>query len=312
MSAFNIIFAGTPEFAAITLKALIKSEHTVKAVYTQPDRPAGRGQVLRPSAVKEVAIKHNLPLFQPETLKSSDEQEKLKKLHADLMIVVAYGLILPKPVLCIPRLGCINIHASLLPRHRGAAPIQRAILAGDDKTGITIMQMDEGLDTGPMLYQKECPIFLDDTSGTLHDRLAELGAESLLKTLQTLEDIKPKSQDSELATYAHKISKEEARIDWNQNAEQILQHIHAMNPWPIAYAQCGDIHLRIFSACILKNNSDKKPGEILKAEDEGLEIATKTHVLRILTMQLPGGKVLPVKDILNSKRHLFKQGVCLI
>jgi methionyl-tRNA formyltransferase len=311
VTAYNIIFAGTPPFAATALLALLASEHTVKAVYTQPDRKAGRGQVLRPSAVKEVALSHHLPLHQPLSLKELSEQEKLKNIQADLMVVVAYGLILPKAILDAPQLGCINIHASLLPHHRGAAPIQRAILEGDEKTGITIMQMDEGLDTGPILYQNECPIYLDDTSSALQDRLAQLGADALMKTLHALPEIKPKKQENSQATYAHKISKEEAHIHWNKKARDLSQHIRAMNPWPIAYGFCGDMNIRIFECQILKTESHKKPGEIIKADDQGLDVATADHDLRILKMQLPGGKILPVKDILNSKRHLFLPGMSL-
>ena len=212
----RIIFAGTPEFSASCLDALLKTQHEIVAVYTQPDRPAGRGRKLRPSPVKTLAEQHQLPIFQPASLKHADEQVALQALNADLMVVVAYGLILPQPVLDAPRLGCINVHASLLPRWRGAAPIHRALLAGDDTTGITIMQMDAGLDTGDMLSKVECPIFADDTSGTLHDRLAELGAQALVDCLNPLAagTLIPEAQDGSRACYAHKLEKQEGEIDW--------------------------------------------------------------------------------------------------
>lgn len=225
VSSYHIIFAGTPLFSVAALEALIQSPHKVIAVYTQPDRPSGRGRKLTSSPVKEQALKHGLPVYQPETLKNAEEQQRLVDLKADLMVVVAYGLILPKAVLQAPRLGCMNIHASLLPRWRGAAPIQRAIVEGDTETGITMMQMDEGLDTGAMLYKVHCPIAQDDTSETLHNRLAPIGADALLHTLTHLTSIKPEPQNHGLATYAHKITKEEAEIDWSTPADVIARKI---------------------------------------------------------------------------------------
>ena len=235
----KVIFAGTPEFSVKTLEALIHSSHSVVAVYTQPDRPAGRGRQLTKSPVKQLAEFNHIPVLQPTTLRDPVEQQKLMDFKADVMVVVAYGLILPKPVLSAPRLGCINIHASLLPRFRGAAPIQRAILAGDTETGITIMQMDEGLDTGAMLKKIYCPIEKTDTSATLHEKLAKLGADALIETLENLTTITPEPQDESKATYAHKISKEEAEIDWHTSAKELSQKIRAFDPWPVAFFKLG-------------------------------------------------------------------------
>ena len=232
--ALNIIFAGTPDFAAVALAALLESEHNVIAVYTQPDRPAGRGRKLKASPVKQLALEHNLPVLQPTSLKGAEEQQQLADFQPDLMVVAAYGLLLPKVVLETPRYGCLNIHASLLPRWRGAAPIQRAILAGDSESGVTIMQMDEGLDTGGMLYKLTTPIDDGDSAQQLHDRLAELGADALLQTLAKLPGgLEPEPQDEAQATYAKKLDKQEAAIDWTHSARQITRQINAFNPWPV-------------------------------------------------------------------------------
>lgn len=305
----NIIFAGTPSFSAIILEALINEGYHIKAVYTQPDRPAGRGQKLTLSPVKELAIKHQLPVYQPKTLRDTNEQAILTNLHADIMVVVAYGLLLPLPILQAPRLGCINIHASLLPRWRGAAPIQRAILAGDKKTGITIMQMEEGLDTGPMLYSVECPIDLNDTTQTLHDKLALLGANALLTSVRELSTLTPEKQDNNLATYAHKISKHEATIDWHLSAVEIDCKIRAFNPWPVAQTTMDGLIVRIWEAQIRElAMTNIEPGKIIQATKDNIDVATSKGVLRILKMQLPGGKTLPVKDILNAKQGMFEVG----
>jgi len=309
--SLQIIFAGTPEFAAVTLEALLHSPHKIKAVYTQPDRPAGRGQKLTPSPVKELAIKNHLPVYQPQTLRDEQEQKKLADLQADVMIVVAYGLLLPVPVLTAPKLGCINVHASLLPRWRGAAPIQRAILAGDKKTGVTIMQMEAGLDTGPMLYKAECTIEKNDTSQILHDRLAKLGADALLKTLVQLPQLKPETQNAALVTYAHKITKEEARLDWNVSAEELNYKIRAFNPWPVAFFMLNGQPVRVWQAEIIEKNAAAKPGTIMQADASGIDIATGKNSLRLLKMQLPGGRVLSVADILNSRRDVFAVGTVL-
>jgi methionyl-tRNA formyltransferase len=306
--SLNIIFAGTPVFSAVTLDALIHSGCSIKAVYTQPDRPAGRGQKLLASPVKELGLRYDLPVYQPLSLRDVDEQRRLVAFQADLMIVVAYGLLLPKPILEAPRLGCINIHASLLPRWRGAAPIQRAILAGDKKTGITIMQMEEGLDTGPMLYCMECPIEDRDTTQTLHDRLAQLGADALLKTLTQLQAMSPITQNNELATYAHKILKDEAVLDWQLSADELDRKIRAFNPWPIAQTYLGEQTVRIWDAKVIERISVKKPGEIIHSHAEGIDVSTSKNVLRILKMQLPGGRCLPVADILNARYEDFAAG----
>lgn len=311
--SLKIIFAGTPAFSVPTLDALIHSEHHIQAVYTQPDRPAGRGRQLTLSPVKQLAQQHHLPIYQPVTLRDESEQKILVNLNADVMIVVAYGLLLPKVVLNAPRFGCLNIHASLLPRWRGAAPIQRAILAGDSTTGITIMQMDEGLDTGAMLQKIACPILANDTSQTLHDRLAILGKETLLKTLENLSQnlLNPEVQDSSIATYAAKMTKEEARLNWQLSAIELERKVRAFNPWPIAFIENAQTTLRIFSATILENETHATPGTILNAGKAGLDIATSKGIFRILTAQLPGGRVLPIADILNAHRDQFKPGMVL-
>lgn len=310
----KIIFAGTPEFAAVALQALIQSEHTIQAVYTQPDRPAGRGRQVTQSAVKQLALKHNLPVYQPLSLRDAAAQEELASIKADIMVVVAYGLILPLRVLQIPKLGCINIHASLLPHWRGAAPIQRAILEGDQQTGVTIMQMDEGLDTGPMLHQVHCPIKTTDTSETLHNRLAELGAEAVLTVLRQLSEGKIDSipQKGSQASYAHKITKDEAHIDWSKSAEAIHRQIRAFQPWPVAVTSMGEMSLRIWHAEVQNTESTKNaPGTIVELSSEGIDIATGKGILRLLQIQKPGSRVLPVKDFLNAKPEGFVVGSTL-
>ena len=307
----NIIFAGTPEFSAVTLDALLQTQHKIVAVYTQPDRPAGRGRKLTPSAVKQRALEHNLPIYQPATLKDLQEQQILIDLKADLMIVVAYGLILPLPILQAPKFGCFNIHASLLPHWRGAAPIQRSILTGDAKTGVTIMQMDAGLDTGSMLYKVECPIGSKDTSEILHDRLAKLGAEALLITLDRLanNELHPEPQDNAHATYAHKISKEEATLNWTCSARELDQKIRAFNSWPVAQTMMSGQILRIWQAEVLELHSTHvQPGRILHVCLDGIDVATGDGVLRLQKMQLPGGRVLSTADLLNSRRDDLHSG----
>jgi len=294
----KIIFAGTPAFAAESLKTLMTSSHEVVAVYTQPDRPSGRGQRLTASPVKELAIKQGIPVQQPSSLKPLEAQAMLANFNADLMVVVAYGLILPRAILTTPRLGCLNIHASLLPQFRGAAPIQRAILAGLPKTGITIMQMEAGLDTGPMLYKLECPIHANDTTASLHDRLAKLGSEAIVYTLTHLATLIPEKQDDRLATYAAKISKEEAKIDWQQSAEDIALQVRAFNPWPIAYTS----NFRIWEAAVLQEEVNTLPGVIVATCKEGVTVATGKYCLQIKKLQFPGGRVLSAADVLNSPR----------
>lgn len=313
MSSLRIIFAGTPDFAATALSALIKSEHEVVAVYTQPDRPAGRGRKLRASPVKEVALENNIPVLQPESLKDANEQETLRSFQADVMVVAAYGLILPQVVLDIPRLGCLNIHASLLPRWRGAAPIQRAIAAGDKESGITIMQMNAGLDTGDILQLAPCPINDNDSGGSLHDRLAEIGASAILKTLNDLDSgkIKPQTQDDSLATYAHKLDKQEAQINWQNTAVEIERLIRAFNPWPVAFTNLNDKTLRIWQAQALQQDSDAEAGTVISCDKKGIDISCGEGVLRLLKIQPSGSKAMDIAAFMNGHAKQLPPGTLL-
>jgi len=300
----NLVFAGTPEFAVSALKALLDAGHTLLAVYTQPDRPAGRGRKLGMSAVKEFALAHGLRVHQPVTLKSESEAETLRALKPDALIVIAYGLILPKSILSIPQYGSINVHASLLPRWRGAAPIQRAIEAGDAKTGVTIMQMDEGLDTGAMLALAEIPIGADDNAATLHDRLANLGGRLLVDTLAQLVRgaIAPQAQDSARATYAAKLKKEEARLDWSAHAELLARRVRAFNPWPVAHTTLDGQALRLWHAQAESGTpTGQPPGTVLSADADGVRVQCANGVLRITRLQLEGGKVLEARAFLNGR-----------
>lgn len=293
--SYKIIFAGTPEFATAPLQALLDSKHQVIAVYTQPDRPAGRGRKLTASPVKQLAEEHQIPVFQPSSLRDETAQKELANLNADLMIVVAYGLLLPLEILQAPKLGCLNIHASLLPRWRGAAPIQRAIEAGDAKTGITIMQMDIGLDTGDMLHKIATKILPEDTAQTLHDRLMSLGSQALLETLENLTQITPEKQDETLANYAAKLNKAEAEIDWQQDAQTLVRKIQAFNPWPMAFTNFAGEPLRILSAevcfdeTLTKEFAHAKTGEIVRCDKNGLLIKAQPGLVIAKVVQ-PAGK----------------------
>ncbi len=313
MSApLKIIFAGTPDFAARHLDALLASEHQVVGVFTQPDRPAGRGNKLTPSPVKILAQAHDIPVFQPKSLKPEENQHLVADLQADIMVVVAYGLILPKAVLVMPRLGCINVHGSLLPRWRGAAPIQRSLWAGDTETGVTIMQMDVGLDTGDMLHKLSCPITAEDTSASLYEKLAQLGPQGMLLTLDLLAsgNAKPEVQDEALVSYAEKLSKEEARLDWSLPAAQLERCIRAFNPWPMSYFIIEEQPVKVWQATILPHQN-KQPGEILHADKQGIQIATADGVLNLLTLQPAGKKAMSAQDLLNSRREWFVAGTVL-
>lgn len=298
----RIIFAGTPVFAATALDALLNADHEIVLVLTQPDRPAGRGMKTAASAVKLFAQQQDLALLQPLTLKSAEIQTQLLALAADVMIVAAYGLILPETVLKIPRLGCLNIHASLLPRWRGAAPIQRAILAGDHETGITIMQMDAGLDTGAILLKRSIAITPDDTTQSLHDKLGLLGAQSVVEALVLLQQGKLVStvQDETLACYAAKIKKTEAEIDWQQSAEQIDRVVRTFNPNPGAYTYFRDIILKIWQAKVVAGRAAGKPGEIISVDREGITVACGSNMLQVEIVQKPGGKKLSSTDFLTG------------
>ena len=309
--ALRIVFAGTPEFAAEHLKALLGTSHQIVAVYTQPDRPAGRGQKLMPSPVKQLALEHDIPVYQPQTLRDADAQAELANLQADLMVVVAYGLILPQVVLDTPRLGCINSHASLLPRWRGAAPIQRAIEAGDSESGVTVMQMEAGLDTGPMLLKTHTPISAEDTGGSLHDRLANLGPAAVIEAIAGLAagTLKGEVQNDALATYAHKLNKEQAQLDWSRPAGELELLIRAFNPWPICQSSLNGAALKVHAAKLGEGSG--KPGEILAASKEGLTVACGSGALLLTRLQLPGGKALNFADLYNSRRDQFAIGTVL-
>jgi methionyl-tRNA formyltransferase len=306
----NIIFAGTPAFSVPALQALLDSRHRVVAVYTQPDRPAGRGRRTVESPVKQLAIQHQLPVCQPHSLKPGEVQAALAGLHPDLMVVVAYGLILPPAVLAIPRLGCVNVHASLLPRWRGAAPIQRAILAGDADTGVCLMQMEAGLDTGPVLACKSCAIAADDTGSRLHDKLALQGARLLAANLDALErgHLVPRPQDDAQASYAGKLEKSEARIDWGRPATDLARMVRAFNSWPVAETRYDGRQLRIWEAIPVQGDVTVPPGTVLSATREGIDVACGDGHLRILRLQLPGARAVPAADFINA--HSL-EGVCL-
>ncbi len=307
----RIIFAGTPEFAAVALQALLNGPHQIVGVYTQPDRPAGRGRKLTPSPVKVLALEHKIPVYQPSTLKDTLQQATLADLKADVMVVAAYGLMLPEAVLSAPRYGCINIHASLLPRWRGAAPIQHAIFAGDRETGITIMQMDAGLDTGAMLHLCRCPVSTSDTGSSLHDHLAKVGATAITRVLEQLPQYQSMAQpqNNDLTTYATKLNKSDAAINWQRAALQIEHQVRAFNSWPVAYTDLQDIRVRVWMAHALQSvQHAATPGTILASTAQGLDVACGEGVLRLESIQLPGARALSVAQVLNAKQALFQPG----
>ena len=309
-TSLRIIFAGTPDFAARHLDALLTSGHQIVGVFTQPDRPAGRGKKLMPGPVKVLAETHGLPVFQPASLRPEENQKLVADLNADVMVVVAYGLILPKAVLDMPRLGCVNVHGSLLPRWRGAAPIQRALWAGDAETGVTIMKMDVGLDTGDMLYKLACPITAEDTSATLYDKLADLGPQGLIETLQQIANntAKPEVQDEALVTYAEKLSKEEARIDWSLSAAQLERCIRAFNPWPMSWLMIDEQPVKVWKASVINGNASAEPGTIIDASKNGIQVATGGGILNLESLQPAGKKAMSAQDLLNSRREWFIPG----
>lgn len=307
--ALKIIFAGTPDFAAEHLKALLNTHHEIIGVYTQPDRPAGRGKKLTASPVKKVAVENNLNVFQPTTFKTNETaQQELAHLHADIMVVVAYGLILPEVILNTPRLGCINVHGSVLPKWRGAAPIQRALWAGDTETGVTIMQLDKGMDTGDIIRIAKEPIMPTDTSETMYHKLALLGPQILCDTLDDISDgnITPQKQEDSLATYAQKLSKEEAKINWSDSAQHIERCIRAFNPWPISYFVLKEMNIKVWEAHIKGIDTTAPAGTILSATKKGICVATGEGILCITKLQIPGKKAMPVVDVLNSRKEWFE------
>lgn len=316
MKKLNIIFAGTPDFAATHLQALLNSEHNVIAVYTRPDKPAGRGKKLQASPVKQLAEAHHIPVYQPKSLRKEEAQAELQALNADVMVVVAYGLILPEAVLKAPKYGCLNVHGSLLPRWRGAAPIQRSIWAGDTETGVTIMQMDIGLDTGDMLHKVTTPILATETSASLYAKLAELAPPALLEVLNGLTSgqFKPEKQQDEQANYAEKLTKEEAKLDWNMTACQLERNIRAFNPTPMAYLTLMvnevEERIKVYQAEVLPHQ-EKAVGTVLAVDKNGIQIATQQGVLNIIQLQPAGKKPMSVQDFLNGRGDWFKVGSVL-
>jgi methionyl-tRNA formyltransferase len=315
----NIIFAGTPDFAAQHLAALINSEHNVVAVYCPPDKPAGRGKKLTACATKLLALEHNIIVEQPTNFKAEEDQQQLAQYNADIMVVVAYGLLLPEVILTSPRLGCINVHGSILPKWRGAAPIQRSLEAGDEKTGVTIMQMDKGLDTGAMILTAECDIENVDTSASLYEKLANLGPGALIDTLALMAQSDYQAsdhnvaQDNEQATYAHKLDKAEAELNWELSANELHRKIRAYIPWPVsqftfAESEGKEHRIRVWQASVQEYQGNAASGTIVNVDKQGIVVVTAEGALRLEVIQLPGKKALPVKDILNGRSDWFAVG----
>ena len=300
--SLKIIFAGTPRFSVPTFQALMDSSHRVLAVYTQPDRPTGRGRKIMENPIKTIAKQHKMIIIQPVFLRDEEEQKKLVAMSPDVMVVVAYGLILPPSVLNSFRFGCVNIHASLLPRWRGAAPIQRAILAGDRETGVSIIQMNEDVDTGDVLARKSCPIFSDDTAANLHDRLSLISTSLLLELLNQLEqgDVQLEKQDKKLVTYASKIQKQEVLMNWQKSAAELARQIRAFNPTPVAFTYFESNPMRIWQAQALDENTDLKPGTLVSMNKKGIDVSTGSGILRLYQVQLPGKRVCSANDFINA------------
>ena len=306
----RIVFMGTPDFAVPSLQALIDAGHDVCAVYTQPDKPQGRKQILTAPPVKTLALEHDIPVFQPNTLKNEDEQARLRELAPEVIIVVAYGKLLPKAVLDIPPHGCINVHGSLLPRWRGAAPIQWAVIAGDEMAGVTTMQMAEGLDTGDMLLTYETKVGEKETAGELFDRLAQSGAELLTQTLVKLDEIEPRPQDDAQSCYAHMLDKQMAVIDWSKSAHEIDCLIRGLNPWPSAFSHLNGKTLKIWEASVEEENGEKKaPGTVLQADAKGFRIQTGEGILKIDTLQMEGKKRMDAQAFLRG--YTVEEGMIL-
>ena len=306
----KIIFAGTPDFAAVHLKALIDAGIIPCAVYTQPNRPAGRGHKLTPSPVKELALLHNIEVLTPENFKNNEDVEKFLSFNADLAIVVAYGVILPESVVHGPRLGCINVHGSLLPAYRGAAPIQRALLDGNSVTGVTIMKIVKELDAGDMLVKAKMPISENDTPGSLFDKLASLGAKTLVENLPAIlsEKITPCAQDPALVTYAKKITKEEARLNFSDSAKNCDLKIRGLNPWPIANASINNIVFKIFKAKVLNDNQGKEPGTVIAVDKNGISVACSEGAICLEIIQAPGKGRVNAADFARSRSDIFSVG----
>lgn len=311
MKSLKIVFAGTPEFGLPCLNTIYNSRHNLEAVYTQPDRPAGRGQSTRESPIKAWAKEKGIPIFQPTNFKNKEDIDKLIDLKPDVMVVIAYGIILPKEVLSIPQFGCINVHASILPKWRGAAPIQYALLHGEKQSGVSIMQMDKGMDTGDILNIAKCDIDVNETAGSLHDKLAELSPTPLMQVLDDIcnDALNPIKQEAAKATYTKKITKESARINWQQGAKSILQLIRAYNPWPIAYTEINNTTVRILEADIVNASDSTMAKQIISITREGVLVGTEDLSLLIKKIQLPGKKALTINEFINGNPNFFKVGL---